>query len=156
MFCSGQNALSKAIQASSYTLCGSQNTLSKAMQACYMLCSDQSALSVSLQASYRSNRTLQSYATLLHALRLSKCTLRNSASPSIATMLINCYRAPTDLYMDGNVTLSQEGITQGDPLAMPMYALATVPLIKRLTSTVKQTWYTDNAAATGKIANLRT
>ena len=36
--------------------------------------------------------------------------------PSIATMLINCYRAPTDLFIDGDVILSQEGITQGDPL----------------------------------------
>ena len=71
-------------------------------------------------------------------------------------MLINCYRAPTDLFIDGDVILSQEGITQGDPLAMPMYALATVPLIKGLTSTVKQTWYTDDAAATGKIASLQT
>ena len=39
---------------------------------------------------------------------------------------------------------------------MPMYALATVPLIKRLTPTVKQTWYADDAAATGKIASLQT
>ena len=37
-----------------------------------------------------------------------------------------------------------------------MYALATVPLIKRLTSTVKQTWYADDAAATGKIVDLQT
>ena len=76
--------------------------------------------------------------------------------PSIATILINCYRAPMDLFIDGDVILSQEGITQGDPLAMPMYALAAVPLIKRLTPTVKQTWYADDAAATGKIASLRT
>ena len=41
--------------------------------------------------------------------------------PSIATMLINCYRAPTDLLIDGDVILSQEGTTQGDPLAMPMH-----------------------------------
>lgn len=75
--------------------------------------------------------------------------------PSIATILINCYRAPTDLFIDGDVILSQEGTTQGDPLAMPMYALATVPLIRRLTSTVKQTWYADDAAATGKLARLR-
>ena len=76
--------------------------------------------------------------------------------PSIATMLINCYRAPIDLFIDGDVILPQEGITQGDSLAMPMYALATVPLIKRLTSTMKQTWYADNAAATGKIVSLWT
>ena len=37
---------------------------------------------------------------------------------------------------------------------MPMYALATVSLIKRLTSTVKQTWYVDDATTTGKIIQL--
>ena len=76
--------------------------------------------------------------------------------PSLATILINTYRAPSDLFIDGDVLLSQEGTTQGDPLAMPFYALATVPLIKRLTSFVKQTWYADDAAATGKIDDLRT
>ena len=68
--------------------------------------------------------------------------------PSIST---KCYRAPTKLFIDGDVILLQEGTTQGDPLGMPMYALATVPLIKKLTTSVKQTWYTDDAAATGKM-----
>ena len=34
---------------------------------------------------------------------------------------------------------------------MPTYALATVPLIKKLTTSVTQTWYADDGAATGKI-----
>ncbi len=69
------------------------------------------------------------------------------------TILINTYRPPTELFMDGGIILSQEGTTQGDP---PMYALATVPLIKKLTTSVKQSWYADDAAATGKLSNLRT
>ena len=52
--------------------------------------------------------------------------------PSLATTLINMYRAPSELYVDGDVLLSQEGTTQGDPLATPMYALATIPLIGKL------------------------
>ena len=50
---------------------------------------------------------------------------------------------------------SSEGTTQGDPLAMPMYALATIPLIKKLQPVdVKQVWYADDASAAGKITRL--
>ena len=52
--------------------------------------------------------------------------------PSLAPVLINTYRAPTELYVDGDVLYSKEGTTQGDPLAMPMYALATISLIRYL------------------------
>ena len=38
---------------------------------------------------------------------------------------------------------------------MPMYALATVPLIKKLPGNYKQVWYADDAAAVGKIVDLR-
>ena len=75
--------------------------------------------------------------------------------PPLATILINTYRAPTELFVDDDILLSHEGTTQGDPLAMPMYALATIPLIKNLKSNTKQIWYADDAAATGKLADLR-
>ena len=75
--------------------------------------------------------------------------------PPLATILINTYRSPTELFVDGDILLSQEGTTQGDPLAMSMYALATIPLIKRLKNNSKQIWYADDAAATGKLADLR-
>ena len=74
--------------------------------------------------------------------------------PALATSLINTYRAPLELYMDGDVLLSQEGTTQGDPLAMPMYALATIPLIRKLkdkVSEVNQVWYADDASGAGEI-----
>ena len=75
--------------------------------------------------------------------------------PPLATILINTYRAPTELFVDGDSFFSQEGTTQGDPLAMPMYALATIPLIKKLKGNSKQIWYADDAAAIGKLADLR-
>ena len=75
--------------------------------------------------------------------------------PPLATILINTYRAPTELFVDGDILLSQEGTTQGDPLAMPMYSIATIPLIKKLKGHSKQIWYADDAAAVGKIADLR-
>ena len=54
--------------------------------------------------------------------------------PSIFTVFYNCYRTLSDLFIDGLTLQSQKGTTQGDPLAMPMYALATVPLIQKLSS----------------------
>ncbi|KAL5479245.1 hypothetical protein EMCRGX_G022742 [Ephydatia muelleri] len=51
---------------------------------------------------------------------------------------------------------SQEGTTQGDPLAMPMYALATLPLMHHVNHDIGQVWYADDATATGKLTNLRT
>ena len=75
--------------------------------------------------------------------------------PLLATILINTYRAPTELFVDGDAILSQEGTTQGDPLAMPMYALATIPLIKKLHGNYKQVWYADDAVAVGRIVDLR-
>ena len=75
--------------------------------------------------------------------------------PLLATILINTYRAPTELFVDGDAILSQEGTTQGDPLAMAMYALATIPLIKKLHGNYKQVWYADDAVAVGRIVDLR-
>ena len=58
--------------------------------------------------------------------------------------------------MGGETLLSQEGTTQGDPLAMAMYALATVPLIDKVkTNGLRQVWYADDTACGGKLASLR-
>ena len=78
--------------------------------------------------------------------------------PSLSTALINTYRDSSELYVDGDVLLSQEGTTQGDPLAMPMFALATIPLIENLQNTVSdvhQVWYADDASGSGKLSHLR-
>ena len=37
---------------------------------------------------------------------------------------------------------------------MPMYALATIPLIKKLDGNYKQVWFADDAAAVGRIVDL--
>ena len=71
--------------------------------------------------------------------------------PSFSTILINTYWQPACLYVDGDVLYSEEGTTQGDHLAMPFYALATVPLIKKLVAPVTQVWYADDAAARGTL-----
>ena len=74
---------------------------------------------------------------------------------SISTILVNTYREASQLFIDGEVLYSEEGTTQGDPLAMHMYALATLPLIQRLPSSVKQVWYADDAAALSSLACCR-
>ena len=77
--------------------------------------------------------------------------------PSLSKALINTYREDIPLYIDGETTFSQEGTTQGDPLAMAMYAIAITPLINRLKEDdVKQIWYADDAAAGGKLSDLKT
>ena len=59
--------------------------------------------------------------------------------------------------MDGSTLLSEEGTTQGHPLAMPMYAMATIPLINQLgvIADVKQAWYADDATAAGSLYSTR-
>ena len=78
--------------------------------------------------------------------------------PPFSTVLINVYRESTELYLGANTLLSQEGTTQGDPLAMPFYALATRPLIDSLSLDVpdlRQVWYADDATAGGKLVDLK-
>ena len=53
-----------------------------------------------------------------------------------------------DLYIDEHTLYSEEGTTQGDPLAMPVYALAVIALIDSLLmEDVQRVWYTDDATA---------
>ena len=58
-------------------------------------------------------------------------------------------------YINGDILYSNEGTTQRDPLAMPFYALAIIPLIQRLPDMVKQAWYVDDASACGAFHGLR-
>ena len=53
---------------------------------------------------------------------------------------------------------SSEGTTQGDPLAMAMYALAISPLIDQLRTrcpNVQQVWFADDATGAASCSNLR-
>eukprot|EP00731_Ephydatia_muelleri_P028772 Em0020g416a len=82
--------------------------------------------------------------------------LIRKVSMKTEVVLINTYREDIDLFVDGATLLSTEGTTQGDPLAMAMYGIGILPLIKKLqTCDVTQTWYADDAAAAGSTANIR-
>ncbi len=76
--------------------------------------------------------------------------------PPLSGIVINTYREPSKLFIDGDTIYSQEGTTQGDPLAMAMYAIAVTPLIHKLENEgIKQAWYADDATAGGSIKNLK-
>ena len=80
--------------------------------------------------------------------------------PAVKFVLINVYRAPTRIFMlDGDSStfelLSQEGTTQGCPLAMAMYALALVPLVRELHPLCRQVWYADDATGCDNFVRMR-
>ena len=79
----------------------------------------------------------------------------NRLCPAIGKILINTYRSAADLYVGGEIVKSQEGTTQGDPLAMAMYAIATIPLLKEAqTPFSTQVWFADDATSGGKLTGL--
>jgi len=78
--------------------------------------------------------------------------------PALAIFAINTHRAPVGLFVTGGRELiSAAGTTQGDPLAMCMYALSLQPLISRLqaASEAKQCRFADDATGCGSLQNIR-
>jgi len=77
--------------------------------------------------------------------------------PSGSRFAFNCYRHSAQLLIrregkEAHVILSQEGVTQGDPLSMILYGLALVPLSKTLREHVPATlqmWYADDKSIRG-------
>ena len=74
--------------------------------------------------------------------------------PAMAHIL-NTYRSNSNLFVDGQYLLSEEGTTQRDPLAMAMYAIGILPLIHWLDGIARQTWYADDSAAASSLEKLR-
>ena len=78
--------------------------------------------------------------------------------PAVATFAINTYRSSARLFVKGGKELvSAEGTTQGDPLAMCLYALSLQPPIFRLqpVSQAKQCCFADYATGCGSIQNIK-
>ena len=67
----------------------------------------------------------------------------------------NTCQSASHLFIDGSSLLSQEGTTQGDPLAMPMYAIGIIPVIQQLKGLARQVWYADDATAGGSLLQLK-
>ena len=79
--------------------------------------------------------------------------------PLLAQTLINTYRASVRLFITGSGEIaSTERTTQGDPLAMAMYALAITLLINQLRACyleVQQARYVDDAVGASTCTGLR-
>ena len=80
--------------------------------------------------------------------------------PSGSHFVFNCYKFWSTLIIrdgkKGEFIFSKEGVTQGDPLAMVCYGIATLPLIrkmKELGDTV-HIWYADDAGVGGRITEI--
>ena len=78
--------------------------------------------------------------------------------PTITIYAINTYRLSARLLITGGQEiLSAEGTTQGDPLAMALYALSIQPLITSLQGAckIKQCWFADDASGAGPVAEIK-
>ena len=78
--------------------------------------------------------------------------------PSLHRFVQNSYQESAKLHLgDGTHLLSQEGVTQGDNLAMGMYAVATRRLIDELKSEVPdvmQVWFADDSSCGGRLERI--
>ena len=80
--------------------------------------------------------------------------------PPLATYIRNCYIAPSRLFVTGGKEIkSSEGTTQGDPHAMPVYAVGITPLLPvhndiSLDPGTKQVAYADDLCGAGRLTSL--
>ena len=86
-----------------------------------------------------------------------EAALRNihNVCPALAIIATNTYRKASPLFYNQQTIQSKEGTTQGDPLAMAIYAVAIRPLINKAKNEAMQIWFADDTAAAGKLADLR-
>ena len=77
--------------------------------------------------------------------------------PAIYIYAYNCYSIHARLFVVGGKQLySQEGTTQGDPTAMALYGIGTVPLLKHLqTDDTTQVGFADDLESIGKVKGVR-
>ena len=76
--------------------------------------------------------------------------------PMLKFFLTNTYRMTRNIFVQGGQVLkSQEGTTQGDPLAMAMYSIALAPLLQKLQPHCKQVWFADDGTGCDSLIKLK-
>ena len=83
--------------------------------------------------------------------------------PAIAVYVKNCYSLHSrNFIIGGNEISSCEGTTQGDPIAMAVYAIVIIPMIlltvyitSKVNDSTKTATYADDVTAAGKIIQLK-
>ena len=79
--------------------------------------------------------------------------------PTLRSFVENTYKKPTDLFLSkGLKIVSEEGTTQGDPIAMSVYALSLVALQKKIDfqkTGTKHVAYADDFIGAGRIEDLK-
>jgi hypothetical protein len=83
----------------------------------------------------------------------------NVTCPVLANFAANCYNVPSRIFIAGGKEISsEEGFTQGNPLAMDLYAIGMVPLldsVKYEITNCKQVAYADDNSGSGKIEQVK-
>ena len=76
--------------------------------------------------------------------------------PEFSTIAVNMYRTDCRLFVSGTEIASSEGTTQGDNLAMSLFAMATLPVLRWLQqhTAVHQVWLADDATGAGDLKSL--
>ena len=77
--------------------------------------------------------------------------------PPMAIYIRNCYSVPSRLFVLGGTEISSsEGTTQGDPLAMPVYAIGITPLLETIKpESPKHVAFADDLGGAGELLELR-
>ena len=79
--------------------------------------------------------------------------------PRCSRFLFNTYRGWAALVVRGSDSLSysKEGVTQGNPLSMLMYAVSSLPLISSLNNPARLTeiWYADDTLACSTLDSIQ-
>ena len=90
------------------------------------------------------------------AKRLKMLEAVDDFTPTLGRVSRNVYHHGSDLVLaDGTRIRSEEGATQGCPIAMQCYAIGTLPLIEESqTEGMDQGWYADDSAGIGLVTGV--